>query len=949
MADDKLEKLDKPDKLDKLDKLSELQTKLDVQIANFEQRFDKNPTIRLGIGFALRYWLAFAVADLPEPRQLLYKAQGIVNSLLRVNKSDTRLFCLAIFFAIELNQYDKANEMLDNAFHYKSFYQKNAPEVYNILAFLYAYLEIKQTRVKSANKYIKILESEESKNVDNLIMLGILHSNLGNQSEAYNYFMDFYETDKSTKNIFWFFGLFNFYKQAAAAREKFKIREYATFLQVIYWALNHGANVENVVNALPPSTSLEADIALCERIHSQFPNPWLLKGLCEHYMAKSDYSQKAYACYRDAERRQITLPNLSYFLVQSAFKNGSETIQRYTMVQYLIAPSGDIDLQVYVYHLLLTEPNMSDLAGSRVKEILKLATYCLKNGIKGRYVNSLYYFLWINFSETSLTSEDISQIKAILQEDLCKFEIVNPQNTARYLYVNEWERQNIREYEFPKDGSPLVIEALSNRFRYTVLGKQKIQILDIRLEIRRKVASAGVSLYLQFYEDGLSSFEIIAYLAKAYLHSSQKEKADWDKILKLVLANETASSAFKTQCNVALGQFYYSLDKMDLALECYSKADENAVDDELLEHMLNAYIQQKAYKAAAGLLSRKSEKIRDKTLFNAIKTLSAPACEEWHATIAQSAYGLLLRMRYHKDILTVVLQHFIGTQQHWLQLHAALATVSLQDETLENLILDNAVWAHHFDEATQKIFARRVFDSHENFSKSILNFVYYSAYEVIIKHAQPIAETVSALEIIALSVDEIDKNDKNKLTKSLAIYALCHIYLENDIKTAKSEEIIKTSILLQKSNGILFPVFKDTENTKRLKYLRNSYLEKYRPLAYKTLPGKDVWLYYKVDGEDEWRSQPTKYWRFGLYIVCIPHFFNENLVYYFSEELPTGSITTKQQEVHNENKYLEETSEDTFFTINNATIYEQMFRYDHVEEIIGELVKEVRYQRNRLI
>ncbi|MCL2017087.1 MAG: DUF5717 family protein [Defluviitaleaceae bacterium] len=942
-----------------------METKLETQTKNFETQFANNPTIRIAVGLALRHWLAYAVADIPEPRESLYKASNIAASMLRANKSDMRLFCLTIFFAIELNQYDKANEMLDNALHYRSFYKNNAAQEYNTLTFLYAYLEIKQNRIKSAGKYIKILENEDDKNFtpDNLIMLGIIQSALGNSAEAYNYFMDFHALYPDTKNVFWFYGLFSFYKRISLAREKFKIREYDIFLRVIYWALNHGANVENIVNALPPSSSLAVDINLCERIYSQFPNPWLLKGLCEYYMAKSDYSPKAYNCYRDAERRQILLPNLSYFLVQSAFKNGSESIQRFTMLQYLAAPDGDIDLQVFVYHLLLTEPNMSDLAAARVKEILQLASYCLQNGIKGRYVNSLYYFLWINFNDAPHT--DISEVRAILQEDICKFEIVNPNNNARYLYVNEWERQTIMEYEFPKDGSPLVIEALGSGFRYTVLGNHKIQILDTHLDIRRKVASAGVSLYLQFYENGLRTFEIIAYLAKSYLQTSQKDNPNWETILKLVLTNKNASNAFKTQCNVALGQLYYNLGKMDLALEFYSKADENAVEDELLDHMLNAYIQQKAYKAAAGLVSRKADKVKDKTLFTAIKMLAEPACQEWHNDIAQPAYSLLLRMRYNKNILSLVLQNFTGTQQQWLNLHSALTSISVQDENLENLILHNAVWLHHFDEQTQKIFARRVFDSVENFNNDILNFVYYSAYEVIIKNAKPIAETLSALEIVVLenesqagknagksaeeNTEETTAKNSLKLAKSLAAFALCHVYLEHDIKTLKSEEIIKMAILLQKNSGIMFPVFKDGKNPKRLKDLRDKYLEKYRPLVYKTLPGKNVWLYYKVDGEDEWRSQPMKYWRFGLYIICIPHFYNENLIYYFSEELPTGSITTKHQEVHNKNMYLEESTKDAFFTINNATIYEQMFRYEQVEEIIGDLVKEVKFNRNRLI
>ena len=900
------------------------------RIKNFEDRFLHQPTVRIAVGLALSAWRTYAVASVPDPREYLHRANHSVLTVLRKNESDLRLFWLGIYFAIELGHYDKANEMLDNAYSYRSFYKNNQPLNYKILHFLYAYLEIKQKRAKSAKKHMKTLENSSkvpALDAQHQLMMGMLHLGFYEYEEAYLCLSSSYEG--GCRSPFLFATLFNYYRTATKAQTHIKS---SLLLQTVQWALNHGADVEDIVVVYQDEILQSSQIELAERIYRQFPNQWILKELCTHYMQIPDYSEKAYAYYRDAERRQVYLPNLSYFLIRSAFENGSERIHHYTMTQYLRKSDGDIYLLVYVYHLLLTDPGLSDLAANKANEILKMAVHCLKSDIRGRHANSLYHFLWIKFKELNMKKgRDITKAEEILQDDLCKFEVIDPTNTVRYLYVNEWERQGIIEYEFPKDGSPLVIEAVGSGFRYMGLGAGRTKVLDVRLEIRRRVASAGANLYRYFYEMGDTRFEVRAYLAKS-------KEAEVD-ILQTILTGDTASAALKTQASVALGQLHFSKGNLPLALECYANADENALDNDLLEHMLTAYTQQGVHKEAAGLIERKGHRMSDKVLFNAMRPLSTPECAKWHPAITNMAYNLLIRTRYDKNMLDVVLNHFVGTQEEWLSLSQALNSVSVEDLRLDEIILKNAVWAHHFDEGTQRIFARaNINDVKENSAKK--DFIYYAIYEMIIKGTKPLGEAITALEKF---YDEYT-NDP------LLAYGLSHFYLGHNISTAKSDGILQSALLSQKEDQILFPLFK------RSKKLASTYIEKYQPFMYKTLPGKDVWLYYKVDGEEEWRSIPMEYWMFGLYLARVPHFYNENITYYFSEELATGSIATREEEVHNKEMFLfedgekvDDTQNDTFFTINNATIYEQMFRYEQVEEIIGGLVKDTKNVRSKLM
>ena len=81
----------------------------------------------------------------------------------------------------------------------------------------------------------------------------------------------------------------------------------------------------------------------------------------------------------------------------------------------------------------------------------------------------------------------------------------------------------------------------------------------------------------------------------------------------------------------------------------------------------------------------------------------------------------------------------------------------------------------------------------------------------------------------------------------------------------------------------------------------------------------------------------------------LPVFYGEKVIYYFSEEMDTGSITTPEQELTNMRLSVLENSEDSYFRLNNSFIYEHMFKYDQVEKIITEDINNVRMIKGVLI
>ena len=464
----------------------------------------------------------------------------------------------------------------------------------------------------------------------------------------------------------------------------------------------------------------------------------------------------------------------------------------------------------------------------------------------------------------------------------------------------------------------------------------RIHFLYALVKIRQgqpKAAKSHVSILDDFLMLGIVQLELgqfnAAYenLTKSYAKGCRSIIL-WTSLFRyyevapkpdLSMLVQTMSWAITRDANIK-GIHYYRLG----TLEYYRKAHTKTLDGKYLEDILDFYMQNQHYEDAADLISRQYHKIADKTLWAAIKELSEPAYEKLHSTIAIAAYELMCKSRYGEKVANLVLKYFDGTQEQWIELSKALDLISIEDFRLDETILNAAVDNKYFDEDTQKIFIRNAEQSQD--------FIYYFARSIILDDLRPINEMIIVLEEICLNGD------------SLVAYALCHIYANYNIPA--NEYVIKMSVEAQEHDNLLFPIFKSAKL--RGKFQRNTYIEKYRPFMHKALPGKDVYLYYKFDENEEWVKIRAKHWKFGIYMTQMPHFYNETVNYYFSEELPTGSVSTTVSKVKNEEVYLSQNS-DSFFEINNALIHKQMFKYDQVEEVLNKLVKDVRMVRSRLL
>jgi hypothetical protein len=924
---------------------------LTKQITSLELRHTRNPGAESAIALTLRCWWAYRNADMlaetpADPRSYLHKAYHTAIAALRKNESHIQLYMLAIFVAVEAERFDNANEMLDTAMGYRSFLRSNEPFYYAALRFLYAYLEIRQKRARSARKHIRAMEefiNTTEPHPSYPVMRGMLHLAFYEFDKAYSFLTQAYES--GNRSLFLYQSLYQYYRTSVNAPSG------RTLLPVINWAASHRLDVADIVSVYPDElrTAILKNPDTGEAIYRNAPHPFILREICAGRMIKADFGPEAYAYYREAERRQVYVSGLYTFLINAAYMDKAERINHYAMAEFLRLAEHrtkpmKTELAVFVYHLLLTEPLLTDLVAERKNAVLQLATHCLENKLTGREINSLLLYYWEQCRLMGVGGELPEKAEAILSHDLTRFEITaSPE--VRFIYVSEPEIRGMATYELnelPNGQNGVIITAVGERMRFTCLNAGRKSILAEQPSVRRMVNKAGFPLYWHYIKKGFTDFYLLAYLANHYLIWLEKitepEKSNEGfneaiQVFEAIIDNSQCAKPYRMRILAALGRLHYAAGRFSQALAYYGAVDENELDEAYLGQLLHVFLQTHEWGRAIRLISLKGSKMERKEVFNAIIKLSGADISTHRRQLTQAAYDVLVNNFYDEGLLSLVLNHFQGSQEEWQALGKALHALSIFEPRLDEKILRNSLWMCRWDGEAQRAFVR--LSGEDTPAAGLMaRFTEYSAYEILVNDVKPEYDTLALLERAYFTHKD-----------NLLAWALCHVYLRHRVTTFQSERILRESAQSQEEAGILFPIFRENRRS-----VSSAYIEKNQPFLYKGLPDKNVWLYYRMDDSAVFNAKRMDYLRFGLYLTVLPLFYNETLTYYYSEEMPTGSIATRESTVKNENVYLhEEASEDEFFTLNNAVIYEQMFKYEQVEKIITGLVKDVKPIRSGLL
>jgi hypothetical protein len=898
-------------------------------IESLESRLTRRADARTAIALALRYWLAdsFSVGSGDPP----YLQKGYHVALLALRRNDVHLplLTLTIFIAIESGHFNTANELLDKAMGYKGFLKANEPTHYGELCFLYAYMEVKQKRVRSARKHWRnLLDLAVTHSLHQRMMIGRLHLEAGEFEDAYAQLAGAFAG--GYRSPFVYEALYRYYQVAPS------IPAGEALLPVLHYAAARGADIIDIASrgSEALSDAMMKDPLGGERLYRTSNYHLLLKDICVRRIREKDFSAEAYALYLAAERTQVFVTGLYTHLIQTAFENNADRVNHYTLQQFLQTTEPDADLAVYIYHLLLTDPLLSHLLPDRTNKILQLAARCLEQKKEGREANSLYYFYWARCHAMGVVNAQLSVAEDIIKADLIRFELTAPPDSdVRFVYITDKAKRGMDVYEMPENGR-LIIEAAGEDITYTCLGAGQRSVLNEKLSVRRMVGGVDEAIYRYFFDRGDKRFYLLRYLADYYLENPHETAA---VVLETLLTQKNIIKAYKMRLLLTIGQIRFDAGQYEQALESYRTVDENTPN--LPRRLLQIYLHTQDYEQAAALIDRKHPQLPTDILLEALtELLPHPNCRP---DLASAAHALLISgegEEIYDDLLAVTLEHFQFSQSELITLSHGLARQGKDPvPELDKKILESSLWMATPDTDAQKAFVR--LQANPIAAKLLAPFVNLCTYHMLTANFRPEYEAINILEKCYLSSDPTDNH--------LAL-ALSQIYLRHNISTFHSERIIKDALATQEENGILLPAFKEH------KPAQLPFIEKHQPFLYKGLPGKEVYLYYRIDPDSPFQAKAMDYLRYGIYLTCLPLFYNEEITYYFSEEFPTGSITTREATHKNTTPYLQKevgnaTAPDPFFVINNAIILEQMFKHDQVETLITGLVKDVEPVRSGLM
>ncbi|MCL2753236.1 MAG: DUF5717 family protein, partial [Defluviitaleaceae bacterium] len=582
------------------------------------------------------------------------------------------------------------------------------------------------------------------------------------------------------------------------------------------------------------------------------------------------------------------------------------------------------DILPFIYHLVL-----KGALGGRHSEILErvkgdiaaFACRCLQNHLFGKYYYSMYKFLL--GTDVFVESKYLNAAEEIIKQILFAYDIFANDGRTKKIVVQE---------EFKKQGEPLVLK--EGRCRVS-MWSGSAQIIgfdeDLRNIISKKptatrlLENADLTLYKYFFRKGHQPLDLLIYLSNHYLQADQNNLPDEAVLVfKKTIATAGIDRAFLRMIHAALGNYYVRKKDFSKAAQYFKDLDEAAVNKQYLEGMLAAYISAKDYLSATRLAARWAGDISDKALFNAIKQMT-PHIGGLNAkkSVAHAAAKLILNGWHDEDLLGLVLAHYDAPLAFWAELYKTLVSFGVFSNALCKKILETSMLARVCNKNVQSVFVNLAQNA-PNEDGILTDYAIYLAYEIMINDLLPTNDTILAMEDIFVQSGQI------LLAYSLAIVYITRDEAKREYMREKSQKILDVALATAKRTDIIFPIFKEIKDKTTLL----PYIEKNSPFVYKGKAQNEVVLHYRFNNNAEYSQKPMKYLAFGMHLCHLTHFYGENIEYYFSENMGGSSVKTAPQILANNNSHMLEKTSDLYYTIHNALVYEQMFKYDKVEEIV---------------
>ena len=856
---------------------------------------------------ALRHYRDFAATG---QQNFLHQANFVLSGHTR--SADMNISFLRMYVANEMGNFSVIEDGLAAMRPHRSAMKNQDAALYAYYLYFSCILSLSRNKERAAGRHNKALIKYcgERKPIQGHRLLAEICYARGDFDTAVRYLhMAYKNGDRSPF----------FYICLARMLEHFQMNQAHGGLlpPLMRWGLGAGYPLEAVLNTNRHLSEavLARDAGLAQRLYAAYPLEWILHIICEQKMADNDMSAAALAFYKEAEARQLHFHQLPDFLVRAAHKNGAEDISRYTLERYLAASNTPGEVLPFVYHLAAKTAGHDD-------NIIDFACCALDGRLFGRYYYSLYAFLL----KAALNGHDMDEKYAKAAEEaigglLFAYDITFDDNRVKKVLIQDAGKQAEVLYDVQGLVGRIRVNLCNADAKITCFDETLRSIIQCGIKMQKLVENVDEGLLWHFYHKGNESAEMLMALP-----------GDNAAVLEKIINHNHISRAFKTHAQAALGNHYARQRNFARAAEYYQNIDENKIDTRHAEHLLAAHIHNGQYERAADIIVGMVDHISEKALFAAMKRLAASPPKSSVKNLAALARDLLIHGWFDKGLLNMVLEHHAAGLAGWIDLAKTLYALGAEEEQLYVRILETAISVRNSGSSVQGIFAKMTEKAPG--SDIVMDFALYLSCEIIIRDILPEYIAIYAMEQVFDTTAE-----------PYIAYALAHIYIRHAVATANSVGILAKAVAMAAEDGIIWPVFKHIKD----KNIIMPYIEANAAFLHTARPDSTVTLYCRPADVADFTARPMKYLRFGLFVGHVPHFYGEELEYYFEEIMPRGSITTAPAKIINNRLHLLENSADMFYIINSALIYEQMFKYDNVEEIVSRYVAEKPRIRSKLM
>lgn len=852
--------------------------------------------------FINKCYLAFLSENKIE---YLKKAYFTIEEYLTLNKTDLDMILLICFFSLEQKNKEEAEKYINIISKYKKYLKNNEPIKYSFYIYLIALQ--KYNKNKNISKYIKILQSYNKDNFKEISLM-IIDLKFRNESLERD---DIFEISINEKTYF----LTNLliYKLLEKSSKFFNIDK-NLFKNYIKWGYNNKLNIENSVNKYKNYLNFEVDEdSFNKRFYEFYKNDIILKTICETYLQQNKFSEISFFFYKEAIKKQIDLENLAFYYIKGCYKFKVEEIGLYPIKQFLNNLNIDFEIVPFVYHIILTNKKYSELIKENHIKILQFGNYFLEKKCVGRYYFTIYKYMLDNLENNP---ELENRILEIIYPIYYKYEIEFFNEKAKWIYIKNNEITTIKKYEI-KD-KKCYINAISNNFSYYIFDDQEKEILSCNLNIKKIIQDNSTKLVLKFYTKNLKDKFTLINLGTYFININKVPNKALDILIK-ILEIDDLSNIFRMKLLQIIGNIYFESEDYNNANIYYKKVSEKYINNKDINNILLTYVNCLENEKAIDIIKKKAHLLNEDILYTSLRKISEN--EQFDKEIAPFVYEMLMKSKIDNLFIDIVLNHYKGCLNEWIQLRNVLQNVEVLRKKVDEYILKETIYTHNLNSESEKVFISIFKDDVNN--SIIKDFLNYCIYEAIFSEYKFLNETIEAMEQLFIEYKYEDVG-----------YGLAHIYLKQDFDIEEKSIIFDEIIFNLEKLNINFNIFE--ENKDKLK--KYAYILKNTPFIYNSLPNKDIYLFYKELNEESYKSVKMKYFKFGIYICTLPIFFGEEIEYYFTENMDTGSVSTKKYTKINNYNQIFEDIEDEYFKINNGIIYSYEGKYHLTHELIENTI-----------